>query len=114
MIYNFWVWRNGLFQVSSFICGMAGVTWDMAFTSTTYSISFIGVERVVTTIWEKKYADFGSPSTIAYVMVAICWIGGISIAAIMLLAAFFNQDLLCYCDPVFALPYYINLSIGLL
>lgn len=105
-VYNFYVWRHGLFGMSGFACEVSEVAWDISAGSATHSISFIGVERLITTIWKHDYADTGRPSKLATTMAAACWGSGVGISSFMILTALFDANPICFCTAAGALPLY--------
>lgn len=110
--YNFYVSKHGLFAMSPFSCQMTEIPWDVCAIGSTHSISFIGIERIITTIWKRKFIDPEHPSQLAYVMVVASWVAGLVSSALLSASTYFVEGPLCYCFVVTAIPPYAQYIIG--
>lgn len=92
------------------MCELSEIVWFLGGTSVTNSISMIGLERVITTIWKRKFFDHDRPSTIAHVMAFMIWASSSGMFFLNLALAYFDEKPLCYCFGMFTIPAWMTFA----
>lgn len=86
------------------VCEISELGWLVGGSAVTSTISCIGLERVITTIWKKKFTDHERPSVLAYVMATMCWATGASSLFLSVLTTMNDNSVMCYCFAALTTP----------
>lgn len=106
-IYNLYIWLNGFLVVYRVNCGLIECQLLLILISMMLSIAAIGADRVINTIWQNRHADIDQPSSIAYLMLASCWLGSVLVVIPVAAIGYHDTssiDYVCYCEGAYAAP----------
>lgn len=104
---NFYIWSTDLIPVTRFLCTFLEMPAGLFVLAFSFSISGIGIDRLINTVSKDQRIDLDKPSLMGYAMLVSAWCVSFLSCTGTVVFGYFDpsaSEVICYCNSILASP----------